>query len=625
MVKRVLRTLGGCFLALSLFAGPSLSSVAAEEETLNNADVMPKYVSDKYVDLEASDADGLLMTPDWLKTAIMVQVRIENATPEGTLEAAVSMLDHYQEMGVNCLWITPVFHKESNNGYTNFGVHTIDPGLTGTTDYEEGWEIFGWFVQQAHKRDIRILLDFITWGVSSQAPILQERPELFSDTELWGGVGYNWEDPVFQEWYIEQALKIIEVTNIDGIRCDVEPNYTGYEMYRQIRQQALERGHKIVLMGEVENERMGVYDLEQNGVISYNDGWDIAKQYADPRDYYLEEFNIVDSVKTGEGIGSKLSQALEEGGAYRFYTNCLSNHDYGWTVMRNDLIRVGYQAIFAPFIPLWFMGEEVGSVVNNQTLYFAGTLDLTLLEDPENKEFYETLKKYIHIRRTYPDIFENYPLDHRDSNICKVEVGGIENLQAYARYDENGNAILIVPNSNLQNTEGDMTVIVPFAEMGMFNYESYTVTDLMSDTKLVSGDKETAGVFDVQVPHGEIGVYLVEASGRIDVPTTPAEPEDPEPAAPAESSEPDAADPQQPEEPVESETSDSSEEPVSSEPEDTQPSQEATSAGEVSEQPAGPAEPRNNGFWIALVVMGVLVVAGAAGLVVFILKKPKAS
>lgn len=531
--NRIIRTVVSiCLVAvLSICAATTLPSLpsstveAKKEKYIDNSDVMPRYVSDPYVNLEDA-GEGQPDSPAWLKTAIMAEVRLDTASTDGTLEGCIPMLDHYQEMGVNVLWLTPIHHMGDYlarpNGYNNYGIHTIDPNLTGTADYEEGWESFGWFVREAHKRNIRILLDIVPWGVTKNATLPQEHPELFQhDKEgnlvwnSWGGWSYDWESKAFRKWFKKNLLKIIDVADLDGIRADLDPAHAGYEFWDEVREEALDMGHKIMVMSEHSNEREDDYDLEQFGVMCYEE-WNYDKQYfqADAKEFFLEK-NIVDCVKNGTFIGSQLMQLLGDSGHYRFYTYNFSNHDHGFTRFRGDLVNVGYQGIFSPFIPLWYMGEEIGADVNNETLYYAVEgLDYSLLDEPENRKFYETLKKYIRIRRTYTDIFENFQNDGRENKICEVSVSGMEKYVAYARYDDNGNAIIIVPNANVTNKDAKMSVLIPFEETGLNQYNKFKVTDLMNDKKIVSGDANKAGVFTVKVPEGELGVYLVQGTDK---------------------------------------------------------------------------------------------------------------
>lgn len=531
MFNRYIKRLTVGFVILSILLSSIFGVVVFaknDNNYIDNSDLLPKYVSDEYLNLEPSDKDGLLMTPSWFKTAIIVQVRLDNASSDGTIEGAIDMLDHYAETGINCIMLNPIAArcKDENgkltNFYTNAGPHTIDPQLTGTDNYEEGWEIFAWFVRQAHKRNIRIIVDFTIWGVSRYADLAKEHPEYFERNEdntdfvesKWGGPAFNPESKEFREYYKKAIIDIAEKTNIDGLRLDLEPNITGYDFWSEIRNEALKRGRKLVLISEAPNLRNGTYDAAQMGVVDFENGWSYQRQLLETdHKYYLDYYNPVDSIKSGKCIGDELSQAIDESGTHRFYTYGLSFHDDGSTNINKNLLVVGYQAMFTPFIPVWFMGEELGIQISGQ-LYTEGYIDRTVLGNAENREFYETLKKYIRIRRTYTDIFEYYPLNHRESNICEVQVAGLEKHQAYARFDDKGNAIIIVPNNNTINKDGKMTVSIPYGDMGMQYYNDCKITDLLSNKVIAEGTTKDCGNFEVQIDHEKLGVYLIETSDK---------------------------------------------------------------------------------------------------------------
>ena len=78
----------------SLSLANAASSVATPpvsgKKRINNAVLIPKYKPDAEVKMEG-------MSPDWVKTLIMAQFRIETATPEGMFASATKVLDHYAE------------------------------------------------------------------------------------------------------------------------------------------------------------------------------------------------------------------------------------------------------------------------------------------------------------------------------------------------------------------------------------------------------------------------------------------------------------------------------------------------------------------------------------------------
>ena len=474
---------------------------------IDNSDLIPKILPDSEVKL---DANG---TPDWASTLILGEIRIATATEEGTLQSAVPVLDHYAEMGINGLWVCPVYDPgKTGNGYGNMGTHTIDPAITGTEDYEEGWKVLKEFIDEAHKRNIRIFLDVISWGTVNESPLFTEHPDWFTANSVWGGREFNFNNDEFVEWYTNEVVEIALKTGCDGFRYDLEPSYAGYKVDGEIRSRLLKQGRKIFTIGEAENDRGGVYDVEQGGITGTVSA-DVYNSLT-PVWWFLNNYNIVDSIKKGEHIGSEASQTMGFGGTYRYYTNALSNHDNWYGVVCGNRLAIGYQAIFTPFIPLWYLGEEWNeSRAGTNVLYF-DEIDWDSINDKENRAFYEDVKAMLRIRRQYPEIFAYYPDEFINTNICKVNVAGCMDLQPYGRY-AGDTAMLVIPNYNTHNPDADMTVYVPFEETDLQNYKNYTVTDAETGEVIVKGSAADIAKFTVKVPYEDQRVFMVKASNKI--------------------------------------------------------------------------------------------------------------
>ena len=504
------------------------SSLAAEEPAgktakpiVNNAALIPPYKPDSAVTMEG-------MSPDWVKTLIMAQFRIETASPEGTFASATKTLDHYAETGVNGLWINPVYERDPAsktvgfNGYGNYGPHTIDPSLTGTADIDLSFAAVKTFVNEAHKRNIRVVFDIVVWGVAKGSPVFDEHKDWFSVngavTEMWGGWGFNWDHPDLREWFISATVDFIIKTDADGFRVDLAPDITGYSVFEEVRKRLYARGKKVIIISEAPAERRGVYDFEQNGV-----GREKDPNYQDPNwlstfsrqsgDYYLRN-SISDSIKTGKGIGIVPLQDAGEGGKFRFYSYNLANHDSQATVMNGSRLKFGYPAIFAPFIPMWFIGEEWNNPKKNNVadpaMYF-NTIDWAAKDVPANRAFFEDIKRFIQIRRSYPDIFEYFPENHRETNLIKVEVKG-NPLESYARYAAN-RAIIVVPNNT--ETAKEFDVPVPLSSLGLKVASKHKVTDLISMKVISEAIVADDASFRATVMPDAVGIYLVEPAASL--------------------------------------------------------------------------------------------------------------
>lgn len=483
---------------------------------INNASLTPKWYPGEQTQLENGQ-------PDWIKTLIMAQFRIETVSETGDFIGAMKALDHFAEMGVNGLWINPVYERSeavrnsTNNGYSGFETYKIDRKIAGTTDKDEGFTAARRFVEEAHKRNLRIFFDIVAWGVDKGSPIFDMHRDWFLDAngqprEAWGGWAYNWSNTAstLREWYIQNAVDIVVKTGIDGFRCDLEPDITGYEMWAEVRRRLYALGHKIAIINEMQGYHDdGTYDFDQVSV-----GWEKeidwqtdTEFWFESGDYFLRN-NIVDSIKTGKGIGKPQLQIDGKGGQYRYYTYNVCCHDSFHPHVKGNRIILGYQAIFAPFIPMWYVGEEWNNPhqsLQYGSVMFFNKIDWDAMEQPENKEFYEDIKKYIRIRRSYPELFEIFSDSLRNTNICKVPSNST--LQSYARYG-GGKAIIILPNHSEE--EMLLTAELPLEEAGLEKGTHYMLTELMTEEHSTLHDNR----FSLSIKAKHLGVVLVSPAER---------------------------------------------------------------------------------------------------------------
>ncbi len=480
------------------------------EDSVDNSALLKYEPADKN-SLAVSWTDGLLKSPDWLDKLTMVEVRLDTASIGGTFDKAYDLLDFYARVGVNGIWLSPVYDRGTEgNGYGNFGPHTLDPAFTGTDDYEKGFRMLADFVSYAHSKGIYIFLDIISWGVMYNAPLIAEHPDWFSG-EAWGNIAFDWSNEELRTWFTDNLVKNILVTDADGYRCDCEPNYTGYDIFGTVRERLAEKGKYIAIISEDTGTRKSVYDFEQDGVLDYS-AMDRGTLYQNPVNFFTDGYlNIVDSVKTGKGIGSySREENTIKRGTSKYYTNCITNHDYQKRNVCGNRLKIGYAAILAPFIPIWYMGDEFNASCADGVQYDI-PVNFDNVNIPSNAYFLEDVKQMLKIRRTCGDIFEKWTLNHRNSNICEVKADGFDSLQNYARF--NGNkAVIVIGNNKPDSYLGK--VKIPFAKCGIANYKDYTVTDLMTGRVITGGDKKDVDGFTAFVPYQYVGIYLVEASGK---------------------------------------------------------------------------------------------------------------
>ena len=495
----------GTDMTLSVPEGEILSYNYARDKIDNSGYL--SYIPSSEVSLIDTNGKGKIMSPEWIDSLIIVELRPLTASIGGQLRNSYDLLDFYAEAGVNCVWLTPIYeYGPGGNGYGNTGVHRIGENLTGTSDQERGWEEMRKFVDHAHEKGIYVLFDVITWGVMRGTELTKSHPDWFSG-EAWGNDAFNWKNEELKEWFTQRCIENIMKTGADGFRCDCEPNYTGYALFEDVRQRLADQGKYVIIISEDGSDRRRTYDFEQDGVLWYAVK-DRGGVYSDPLVWYVDGgLDIVESVKTGKGLGAASVQNTKKAGSAKYYTNCITNHDYQRRIVKGNRLRIGYAAITAPFIPLWYMGDEF-----NCTWQPAVQYDMTVqyedAEKPSNRRFLEDVKRMIAVRRTYKDIFEYWPDDHRKTNVCAVVVAQDAGLTAYARYAGN-KAVLILPNNN-ETANPYFTATVPLADCGIDGFKTYRVTDLWSGEELCVLDRQSVEELSTYVPYESFAMILIE-------------------------------------------------------------------------------------------------------------------
>lgn len=498
-----------------------------ESSVIDNSSLIPAVRSDRRVKMEG-------FSPEWVKSLIMAEFRIETATPGGTFSSAVKVLDHYAETGVNGLWVGPIFERPAgNNGYGNFGPDTIETALTGETSLEKSYREIKRFVEAAHDRNIRVIFDIVAWGVTESAPLFEERRDFFirqSNEEFrkaWGGYLFDWKKPEFREWFNAAAVRFIEETGADGFRVDLAPDTAGYH-FKEIRDELYRRGHKIMIMSEMPSEPKGTFDFAQLGV----NGWTEPQAYGDSERFdaqkkkfgsmhdssFIFRTNVVDAIKSGVGIGRPQLQQKGEGGLFRFYAASPLYHDGHTPFVKGNRVRFGYLALL-PFIPVWWIGEEWNNprdLIEQRGAMYYNRVNWDVKKEPGNAAFFEDVKRILRVRRSYPDIFEEFSKQLRASNIRKAvsfRDGQLNPLQAYMRYCDD-KAIVVVPNYESQTPQSEFAIEADLNSIGFNSKQIYCVKDLMSDRQLAQGLLSEIFPLHTVIPAEHLGLYLIESGDK---------------------------------------------------------------------------------------------------------------
>ena len=517
MIKSIKTTVSVILSVFIVFASVACGTASSQINSsaasyIDNSSLMTKYVPDDQVEL---DADGW---PLWAEDLMIAECRIETAAPDRTVRTMSTVFQHYAEMGVNGLWITPVEDKGLDtvaSTYCAYGPHTVNPYITGQieygqpwreTDYDEGRRILKKMVDEAHSYNIRVFFDKVPWGVSKVSPLITEHPNWFkSGTSTWGGVDYYINNIEVQEFYMNENIKFIKETGCDGIRWDLEPNYFGYEFIEDMHFRLNDMGIKPLFWSEDQCFNGKAYAFSQCYGVN---GKGVSSQFW--TDCFFNDIDIVKAITTGKEIGHRLQRATGESGQSKYYTYQVSSHDC-ISYHQASPAAWAYQFLYGSFIPIFYIGEEWNAYREPSSLY-AATVNFNILNNPDNRAYYEMVKELIKYKWQYKHIINSWAENHRETNICTVKVTGTEIIQGYARY-KGKEGFIVIPNVNEKSdAAAKMTVAVPIKGMGLDNYETYTITNVRTGKVMAQGPASKVSSFTDTIEHNTCGLYLITAS-----------------------------------------------------------------------------------------------------------------
>lgn len=104
----------------------------------------------------------------------------------GDLRGIIEKLDYIKDLGVNAIWLSPIYTSPMMDlGYDIADYINIDPIFGYLADFDE-------LINQAHKRHLKVMLDFVPNHTSSQHPwFLESQTNRTNPKRDW----YIWKDP----------------------------------------------------------------------------------------------------------------------------------------------------------------------------------------------------------------------------------------------------------------------------------------------------------------------------------------------------------------------------------------------------------------------------------------------
>lgn len=145
--------------------------------------------------------EELFVLPEWARNKVVYQIfpsrfATDKAVPDevwyqapidhkadlkGSLRGIIDRLDYIRELGVDILYMTPIFESDSSHKYNIDDYYTIDPSFGDKEDLKE-------LVKKAHERGMYVILDGVFNHTSIHFFAFRDVMERRNSQSIWTGI-----------------------------------------------------------------------------------------------------------------------------------------------------------------------------------------------------------------------------------------------------------------------------------------------------------------------------------------------------------------------------------------------------------------------------------------------------
>ncbi|MWV65831.1 DUF3459 domain-containing protein [Halorubrum sp. JWXQ-INN 858] len=301
--------------------------------------------------------------PAWASDATLYEVYVrgyaaDDEDAETTFEALEHRLDYLDDLGVDCLWLTPVLqHDGEPHGYNITDFFSIADDLGDRDDYES-------FVDAAHDRGMTVLFDLVLNHSAREHPHFRSayrNPQSpYYDWYEWQesgepGTYFDWELIAnFDFANLEVRRHLLDAVDewaeiADGFRCDMAWAVPE-SFWRELRERVKRTDPDFLLLDEtipyIADFHEGMFDVHFDTTLYFT-----LRQVGtgqQPADAVLD------------AVEGRARSGFPDHAAFMLY---LENHDETRYVVDcgDDATKAAAGALFTlPGIPMLYGGQELG-------------------------------------------------------------------------------------------------------------------------------------------------------------------------------------------------------------------------------------------------------------------------
>jgi len=382
--------------------------------------------------------------PEWVRESVVYQIfpdRFHPGTPDGswpegmdpvalhggTLRGVQQAIPYLDDLGVNCLWFTPLTASPSYHRYDTTDYFIVDPVLGTNEDLRA-------LVDTAHARGIHILLDFVPSHVSWEHPAFREAQcDASSPTASWftfekrpddyrmfsGTVPsmpmMDSRDEAARAHLLASAVQWLRDYDIDGFRVDHAIG-VGMDFYVALRATLLEVNRNVFTVGEVVDtpDCMRRYRNRLDALLDFPLSRALRETFA------TEHWDVLRFTS----FLTAYHEYMHDGPGLLSF---LDNHDLNRFLFEagGDVNRLKLAALCqftSPATPIMYYGTEIGlsQDLDKDAAEWGGDSEVrrNMLWDPaaQNLELRDFYRSLIHLRRQNPGLWSgSYRTGHVDA------------------------------------------------------------------------------------------------------------------------------------------------------------------------------------------------------------------
>lgn len=328
-----------------------------------------------------------------LEKSVVYEMNVRQYTPEGTFAAAQQQLPRLAELGVDILWLMPIYPIGEEGRKGTLGSYYAVRNYCDVNPEFGTLEDFGNFLAEAHRLGLRVVIDWVANHTSPDAVWVTGQPADWYERDADGNTTFtaDWSDTANLNYEnkdvwngMANAMRFWLERGIDGFRCDM-----ACEVPLEFWQETI---------AGLRADYPGIYMLAEGEepLLHTLSGFDAS--------YSWELHHMLNAIARGEKNIDELTDYLQRD-AERFPEDAMrlmftSNHDENsWA--GTEFERMGDAAKLMAVLtftlpngqPLIYTGQEIGW---NKRFEFFEKDPVPAWEDNEYTEFYKWLVELRH-------------------------------------------------------------------------------------------------------------------------------------------------------------------------------------------------------------------------------------